>query len=163
MPSRHNGKPTEDNVQYRECTVVAYTTSLCTKTKVWVGDTRVFLLWPICLHSIYNTVKAIMVAIFHSTNKIKLLHLQPWPVQRFKLLPRREVCSVCYCVQFCKVMGWACRVGLVVPQGWISTRAHTHVHTLLMRSESNSVFAAVLLPANSSKGSGSKWLHLTGL
>lgn len=38
-----------------------------------------FLLRPTCLHSIFNTVKAIMCAAIHSGNKIQLLHLQPQP------------------------------------------------------------------------------------
>ena len=50
--------------------------------------------------------------------------------QPFELLPHREVYSVCWClcVQFCKVIGWACRVGLERPQGWISTSVHIRTH-----------------------------------
>lgn len=85
-------------------------------------------------------------------------------VQRFELLPHRGgLRCVLVCVQLCKVMGWTCWVGFAAPWGWISTSAHTY--TLLMRSDSNSVSAAALLPANRSKGfgGGGKWLYLTGL
>lgn len=88
-----------------------------------------FLLWPICLYSICNNVTAIKCTIFHSPDEIKLLHLQPWLVQWFRLLLCREVHAMCWCVQFCKIMAWTCRVGLVPPQGWISTPTHTHTHT----------------------------------
>lgn len=96
---------------------------------VSVCAVQFFLLRLICLQSIYNAVKAIMRPVFHSTNKMKLLHPQPRRVQWFKLLPCGEVYAGCWGVQFCKVMAWTCWAGLVAPQGWISTSAHPGAHT----------------------------------
>lgn len=54
------------------------------RLKATVGESEytafiAVLLWPVCLYSVYNTVKAITSAVFHSTNKIKLLHLESQP------------------------------------------------------------------------------------
>ena len=126
---QHNAQPNKPE----ERDLFLIIASLCETLKVRYecAGCSDFLLWPICLYSVYNTVKAIMGAVSHSTNKTKLLHLQPQTetgAAIWTTATQRGLC-VGVCVQFCKVMGWACRVGLVAPQGWISTISYTHTYT----------------------------------